>query len=198
MQLTFSSVGLVLRLVPPPLIYSSALIDCDTSFLLLYPHSLLHFQFFVWVLVWWRAAFPPGDCVPAEGLGGSDTLVCQPRSRVAVGCHNWGCSCPEHEVRSLCLCHSSRSCAKSRAQPHFPGPFLPSKGCGRSAAVPSQVHWDAGRCPRYLLLLNLLSCWYKLFRRDTGVPAAASCWVSVFLSCFLFVIRCDVLQWVKR
>lgn len=50
-------VGLVLRLVPPPLIYSAALTYCDTSFPLLYPHSPLHFLFPI--------AFP----VPCVGSG---------------------------------------------------------------------------------------------------------------------------------
>lgn len=74
--------------------------------------------------------------------------------------------------------------AKSGIQPQLPGPFLPSESCDRSTAVPSQLHWDPGKCARHLLLLNLLSCWHKVFRRGSGVPAAASCWVSVFLSCF--------------
>lgn len=67
---------------------------------------------------WWLCA--------CWGLGGSDTSVCQPRSRIAVECsgpggHNWGCSCPEHGVRSPCLCCGSRTVlAKSGTQPQLP------------------------------------------------------------------------------
>lgn len=121
--------------------------------------------------------------------GGSDSSGCQPRSRVAQGCsepggHDWGCSYPEHcsipvpQFQELCWLDLEPSLK-------FPGLSFPP----RAVAGLQQLHWDPGRCPRHLLLLNLLSCWHKLFRRGSGVPAAASCWVSVFLSCFLFVIR---------
>lgn len=78
--------------------------------------------------------------MPAEGSGGSDTSLCQPRSRAAVGCsgpggHN-GAAVAQSTESDLSACATVPGIvlAKSGTQPQLPRPFLHPEGC--SSAIP--------------------------------------------------------------